>query len=65
MYVFKVSMKHVWGRWHDFTFVTAPNKKAAILKALEELEVPDVHNDRVNITVAMEGPAFKQKKKKR
>lgn len=64
MYVFKVTMKHVWGRWHDFTFVTAATKKEAIRKALEEIDIPNVHSDRVAITVAVEGPAFKNNKKR-
>lgn len=64
MNVFKVTMRHVWGRWHDFTFVTAASTKAAIQLALAEIDVPDQFNDKVTITVAVEGPAFKNKKKR-
>ncbi|MGM0214957.1 hypothetical protein [Enterococcus sp. AZ109] len=64
MYVFKVTMKHVWGKWRDFTFVTAATTEQAIIQALKEIKVPDKFNDKVTITVAVEGPAFKNNMKR-
>lgn len=63
MTVFKVSFCHAWDRWHDFTFVTCRSKKEAILHALNEIEVPELMNDRVIITVSVEGQVGKTKKK--
>ncbi|OJG76222.1 hypothetical protein RV10_GL004129 [Enterococcus pallens] len=59
-----MTLKQVWGRWHDFTFVTAATTEEAIIKALKEISVPDQLNDKVTITVAVEGQAFKNKKKR-
>ncbi|MDT2737952.1 hypothetical protein P7H00_12610 [Enterococcus pseudoavium] len=64
MTVFKVSFCHAWDRWHDFTFVTCRTKKEAIVKALEEIDVPELMNDKVIITVSVEGTVGKTKKKK-
>lgn len=64
MTVFKVSFCHAWNRWHDFTFVTCRNKKEAVMKALEEIDVPELMNDKVIITVSVEGQVGKTKKKK-
>ena len=63
MNVFKVSMRQVWGKWHDFTFVTVKDVKSAITKALEEIDIPTSSNDKVTITVSLEGPAFKKRGK--
>lgn len=64
MTVFKVSFCHAWDRWHDFTFVTCRTKKEAIMKALEEIDVPELMNDKVIITVSVEGAVGKTKSKK-
>ncbi|WP_367378104.1 hypothetical protein [Enterococcus gilvus] len=63
MNVFKVSMRQVWGKWHDFTFVTVTDVKSAIRKALDEIDIPTSPNDKVTITVSLEGPAFKKRGK--
>ncbi len=64
MTVFKVSFCHAWDRWHDFTFVTCRTKKEAVLKALDEIDVPELMNDKIIITVSVEGQVGKTKKKK-
>lgn len=64
MTVFKVSFCHAWDRWHDFTFVTCRTKKEAIVKALEEIDVPELMNDKIIITVSVEGQVGKTKSKK-
>lgn len=64
MTVFKVSFCHAWDHWHDFTFVTCRNKKEAIIQALGEIDVPELMNDKVIITVSVEGTVGKTKKKK-
>lgn len=63
MNVFKVSFCHSWNRWHDFTFVTCRSKKEAIRKALDEIDVPELMNDKVIITVSVEGQLGKTKKR--
>lgn len=63
MNVFKVSFCHAWNRWHDFTFVTCRSKKEAIQKALDEIDVPELMNDKVIITVSVEGQLGKTKKR--
>ncbi|MEQ7302950.1 hypothetical protein [Enterococcus avium] len=64
MTVFKVAFSHAWNHWHDFTFVTCRSKKEAILKALEEIDIPELMNDKVIITVSVEGHLGKKNKKK-
>lgn len=64
MTVFKVSFCLAWGQWRDFTFVTCRNKKEAIMKALDEIDVPERMNDKVIITVSVEGKVGKTKGKK-
>jgi hypothetical protein len=61
--VFKVSFSQAWGRWRDFTFVTCRSASEAITKALEEINVPEKMNDKVIITVSVEGQVGKKKKR--
>lgn len=64
MNVFKVAVRFSWGSWSDFRFVTAPNKKAAIINALQEIDVPEMNkNDRLLITAYQESPFPKKKGK--
>jgi len=62
--VFKVSFSQAWGRWRDFTFVTCRSTSEAITKALEEINVPEKMNNKVIITVSIEGQVGKKKKRK-
>lgn len=64
MTVFKVSFCLAWGLWRDFTLVTCRNKKEAIMKALDEIDVPELMNDKVIVTVSVEGQVGKTKSKK-
>lgn len=61
MNVFKVSCSHAWDSWHDFTFVTCRSKTEAIQKALEEMDIPEVLNEKLIITVVMENQIGKRK----
>lgn len=61
MNVFKVSFSHAWDKWHDFTFVTCRNKREAIRKALEEIDLPEIANEKIIITVALESRMGKRK----
>lgn len=63
MTVFKVSFSHAWDHWRDFTFVTCWSKKEAIQKAIEEIDIPELMNDKVIITVAVEGHVGNKKRK--
>ena len=63
MNVFKVSFSHAWDRWHDFTFVTCRSKREAIQKALDEIDLPEVANEKIIITVTAEGQLGKRRTK--
>ncbi|WP_368250923.1 hypothetical protein [Enterococcus sp. 2201sp1_2201st1_B8_2201SCRN_220225] len=63
MNVFKVSFSHAWDCWHDFTFVTCRSKREAIQKALEEIDLPEIANEKIIITVTAEGSLGKVKRK--
>lgn len=65
MTVFKVSFCLAWGQWRDFTFVTCRSKREAVIKALEEIDVPESMNDKVVITISVEGIVGKNKKPSR
>lgn len=55
MKVYRVSAKHCWGLWSDFRYIYAKSKKQAILSALEEIDIPEAHNEKILITVSQEG----------
>ena len=61
MNVFKVSFSHAWDKWHDFTFVTCRSKSEAIQKAMAEIDIPEVANEKLIITVALESRMGKRK----
>lgn len=63
MNVFKVTFSHAWDRWHDFTFVTCRSKAEAIQKALAEIDLPEVANEKMIITVSLENQIGKRKSK--
>lgn len=65
MTVFKVSFCLAWGQWRDFTFVTCRNKREAVIKALEEIDVPESMNDKLIITTSVGGIVGKNKKPSR
>lgn len=63
MNVFKVSFSHSWNNWHDFTFVTCRSKREAIQKALAEIDLPEVANEKMIITVSLENQIGKRRTK--
>lgn len=65
MNAYKVSATHAWGNWRDFTFVYAQSKKQALLKALEELDLPEVANEKIVVTVSLESPVKKKRKSRK
>ena len=63
MNVFKVTFSHVWNHWKDFTFVTCRSKAEAIQKAMSEIDIPEVMNEKLIITVSVEGCLGKRRTK--
>lgn len=63
MNAYKVTASHAFDRWRDFTFVYAQSKQQALLKALDEFDLPEIVNDKIIITVSQESSWPKKKKR--
>ena len=65
MQVYRVLVKEAWGPWSDFRYETAPSKKEAIKKAMDDMDIPETANEKICITVSQESPIGKKPKSKR
>lgn len=62
MNAYKVTVSHTFDSWRDFTFVYAQSKYQALLKALEEFDFPELSNDKIIITISLEGSLGRKKR---
>lgn len=64
MQAYRILVKQAWGPWSDFRYETAASKKDAIIKAISDMDIPELHNDKICVTITQESPLQKKNKKR-